>query len=288
MYIEKWLAIIRSAVATGFSNKVSAFVITLAIAGGSYLITIEEFRLAEGCVIFVTVWGSIWIGLRPSFATPFDIKKDLCMWVGIIGTFILGGLFLYLTDHFRTQRILSANDGWLLPAAEGTSGLCGNPPEYRVLWLGNTPVRTRFFPQNIITVHGRTLLKINQRANSIAVSATISSADTRVIAVLEDNHWKVNPNNRMAKYNPDVSTLQVDDQYDKRVLDIRYLNECVIRIYLVLRFDGAEVEFTQNGVFVNGELSVSGSGFDMPRGDISAMEVGDRCSGNAFLCLREH
>jgi hypothetical protein len=132
------------------------------------------------------------------------------------------------------------------------------------------------------------LLSLNKRGNAIAVSTEIYSPDTRAIAVLEDNHWKTNPNNFMSKYNPDFSSLIVDDQYNKRVLDIRYMNDCVLRIYLILRYDGTEVEFNEKGVFVNGRVSSSGVGFIMPRPDISAMEVGDHCSGAAYLCLHEH
>jgi hypothetical protein len=109
-----------------------------------------------------------------------------------------------------------------------------------------------------------------------------------MIAVLEDNHWKTNPNNYMSKCNPDFSSLIVDDQYNKRVLDVGYMNDCVLRIYLILRYDRAEVEFNEKGVFVDGRLRFSGGGFKMPRPDISAMEVGDQCSGAAFFCLREH
>jgi hypothetical protein len=279
MYSEKW-----------FSSKVTTFTVSLVIAIGAYLITIDQFRSAEGCFILAAIWSSIYFSLRPYFTAPFDRKKELYLWAAASAPLIVVGVIVYLTEQYRTSRILSGNEGWLLPADDYTPGLCYKPEQnYLTLLLGNTPITTKSFPQNAINVHGRILLSINKRGAAVAVSAEIVSPDTRYIAVLEDNHWKTNPNNYMSKYNPDFSSLIVDDQHNKRVLDVRYMNECVIRIYLILRYDGAEVEFNERGVFVDGWLSlVSGIRFELPRPDISAMEVGDHCSGAAFLCLREH
>jgi hypothetical protein len=279
MHPEKW-----------FSSKVTGFAVALIIGVGGILITLDQYWVAEGCFILAAFWSTIYFSLRPYFSAPFDRKKELYLWAAALAPLIVACLiFVYPMERSRISRILSANEGWLLPADEVTPRLCVAPGEnYRVLWLGTTPVETTFFPQSIINVHRRVLLSINKRGNSIAVSANIYSPDTRAIAVLKDNHWKTNPNNYMSKYNPDFSSLIVDDQYNKRVLDVRYINECNIRIYLILRYDGAEVEFNEKGVFVDGRLRGSDIGFIMRTPDISAIEVGDDCSGAAAVCLREH
>jgi hypothetical protein len=69
------------------------------------------------------------------------------------------------------------------------------------------------------------MLSINKVNGLVAISADIASDDGRVIVSLKDNEFTSNPNNLLRKVNPDFSTMQVYDQYDKKVLDVHYGNK---------------------------------------------------------------
>ena len=246
------------------------------IAVAAALTALDRFRLAEGCFAIAAVWCLVWISLRPYFSAPWDGKKTFYLWILGLAPLVVPYVLIDFTEQYSTKKILDANDGWLLPAGDIISPWPNLDNKYRVLVLGSLPVATKIFPQAIIKVHGQKLLSIDKKGDAIAVSANIFSRDGRVIAVLENNHWTTNPNNVFKKDHPDFSTLIVCDQYNKEVLNVRYLNEMAIRMYVILRYNNTEVEFNEKGVFLNGRPKLLGSaGFMMPRGYIFVIDVDD-------------
>jgi hypothetical protein len=88
----------------------------------------------------------------------------------------------------------------LLPAADDAAGLCYRPEQnYRTLLLGSTPVITKVFPQNVISVHGHVLLSVTKIEDRIAINAEILSKDARSVSIIKNNNWQINPNNLMSK-----------------------------------------------------------------------------------------
>jgi hypothetical protein len=113
-----------------FSAKVTIPVVPFAVAIGAYFITIEQYRLAEGCFILAAFWSSIFVSLRPYFTAPFDAKKELYLWAAASVPLIGACAIFYLTEQYRTNRILSANEGWLVPADEGSCAKLSFLPDF--------------------------------------------------------------------------------------------------------------------------------------------------------------
>jgi hypothetical protein len=141
-------------------------------------------------------------------------------------------------EEYRNDRILDKNYGLLQDAGEASRISCAAHPDAVVVLLGPFPIiATKIFPQNIIDAYDArrrqavSLLALNIIAGHLAVNATFLSSDDRTIAVLESNKWKYNSNNALFKETPDFSSLIVYDQFNKKVVDVRYLNRTTIRVY---------------------------------------------------------
>jgi hypothetical protein len=123
--------------------------------------------------------------------------------------------------------------------------------------MGTTPFVTNVFPHVVSTIHDRItdrtipLVSINLVNGSLSVSAQVTSSDGRTIARIEDNQWVVNPNNILTKMNSDISSMVIIDQYSKRVLNVKFMNERLIKIYILFRYGEHEIEFNENGVFID-------------------------------------
>jgi hypothetical protein len=241
-----------------FSWTVAWIGIPALLAGAALLISISHFGLAEALLFIAGIWLIGWITFLPCNRFPINNITETLLWAGIFGVFLaVGGLF-YLIEGYRIDRVLAANHGWLAPAGDRTPFDNLQIIEDRsVLWLGSMPVATRLFPKAIIAIDGQTVLSVNKINGNIAISANINSKDGRVIAVLKDNEFIVNPNNILRKENPDFSTMTIYDQYNDVVLSIRNLNSRVIGMLATIRFHGQVVEIKKDGVFVNGQPKIS-------------------------------
>jgi hypothetical protein len=236
------------------STTATIVAITILLTIGGVMITLDQWRVADGFFVLAAVWPFFWLHFQPYRGPQFD-------WAIFGTTALILCMLIFFTESYRITKILADNHGWLLPANEPTP--FDNIPiteDRSILWLGSVPVATHFLPKIVITIDERTMLSINKIKGSVAVSADIASDDGRVIVSLKDNEFTSNPNNILKKTNPDFSTMQVYDQYDKKVLDIHYGNQKVIRMLAVLRYRGQVVEITPDGIFINGRPQFEGIG----------------------------
>lgn len=90
------------------------------------------------------------------------------------------------------------------------------------------------------------------------ISGTFKSFDSKVVAILEKNEWKINPNNYFDR-NYDNSSLEIIDEYNIPILQVEYINEQTILIKGVFYQD-------EDLIIVNDSSSIINNGkitFDM-------------------------
>jgi hypothetical protein len=235
-----------------------AVALLLGLAG--VLIAIDQFRLGEALLVSAGVWLFVWVAFLDYFASPFDTRRDVQLWT--IFLLICGVMFSLgrLIEGYRTDKILSANSGLLLPANDYMANVCGDlTNDYRILWLGTTPTAISTFPHTAVvatlldnnTRRAIPLISVNLINGLLSVSANVTSSDGKTISTIDNNHWVVNQNNILLKENPDVSSMIVTDKYKKRVLYVRFMNERLIKIYALFRINNHELEFNESGVFID-------------------------------------
>lgn len=95
------------------------------------------------------------------------------------------------------------------------------------------------------------------------ISTTLRSIDNKVIAVLDNNEWRINPNNYFDR-NYDNSTLEIVDQYNIPVFRIELIDSLTIMV---------------NGVFVNNRkiLILTDSVSTLSIGDNSIEMIIEKC-----------
>jgi hypothetical protein len=118
---------------------------------------------------------------------------------------------------------------------------------------------------------GEPMLEVAEKDGGLLVSAKVFDRDGKIIAKIIDNEFFLNRNNMFRADRPDKSTLEVFDQYDKRVLFVRYLNKRAIAIFGEFYHpDAGRISINEKAVVRNG-MAVSNSClgnfdvlFDMP------------------------
>jgi hypothetical protein len=231
------------------ASNPTAIAVGILLAIGGALITLDQFRVAEGIFGLAGLWGSIWLWFQP-YRPQFEAIM-LCVIAGV-----LSGL-IWSAETYRIQRRLELNHGWLEPANDSMPSICGDAIArgYKIIWMPNLPVAFAKFPDTIIKLNGH-LLSIDVKDGLMSASADVFGRDGRVIAVIKDNEFTINNNNYLRKENPDVSTLIIYDQFNNLVLDIRYMNVSVIKIRAVLRYGGSTVTINDDGLFVDDKVSM--------------------------------
>lgn len=153
-----------------------------------------------------------------------------------------------VTNNYARGPKLS---GWLVPGSGATPKTfsagrgaqpCIIPDDHVAVFLGGSVDVEKEFPRTIIQV-GSTprLILERQKDGTLAVSMDIfdSDPDPRIIAKIVRNKFTINPNNYFTtEISKDGSRLQVTDQRDIRVLDIRYINKRALSISAILHFPG--------------------------------------------------
>jgi hypothetical protein len=149
-------------------------------------------------------------------------------------------------------------NGALIPANEpvpsGTVPSGWNPPDGTVaLILGNSVSLAVWFPHTVILYKGKPALTISTNSQGATLSADFFDMDGKIVAILENNEFHINPLNSFRLERPDKSTLRVRDQQNVIVLDVRFLNPKAIKLNGSLRFPGGrEVLIDEKkGVFSN-------------------------------------
>ncbi|PYV15688.1 MAG: hypothetical protein DMG21_14285 [Acidobacteria bacterium] len=108
-----------------------------------------------------------------------------------------------------------------------------------MLFMGNSVVKARTFPHSVVGVDGKDVIALDKkRDGSIALTIDVWSSDGKIVARIEKNEFVVNQNNILRMNRPDLSSLIVEDQMGKQVLNARYLNPRAFKIETLLYLPG--------------------------------------------------
>lgn len=156
---------------------------------------------------------------------------------------------LILANHsIRIQKELSQMYGVLFPANDpdpADKSVCAVAENEVGLYLGNYSVKTAKFPVTAIQIAGKPAVVMDRNPDgSMVLSINIRSADGKVIAMIDKNHFIVNPNDSLSMKRSDRSTLELMDQFGTEVLNARYLNKKSFRLDAKLYSSGIFVDLS--------------------------------------------
>jgi hypothetical protein len=84
---------------------------------------------------------------------------------------------------------------------------------------------------NAMEVGDTDFVQLHDMGHGLGINAMITApTDKRVIVRIIDNAFVANPNNTLERRFPDKSTLEVVDEFNKRILYVRFLNRRAVRI----------------------------------------------------------
>jgi len=146
--------------------------------------------------------------------------------------------------YLANLRAFGEISGQLMPANDPDPPThCSKIPNDAIkIFLGNSTAWTDStawtgrVETTILSVAGQKLLSIRKIGGAVAISARIYSRDGRIVAEIVDNFFRINPNNYFRREHPDASTLVVYDQYNRKVLDVRYLNRLSLKFLGIFDF----------------------------------------------------
>lgn len=140
--------------------------------------------------------------------------------------------------------------GWLRPGSDPmpkdscAAGLAKRDPKGMIFLLGGSVAAgmTSDFPRDVLVVKDipRLVVDRDPKSGNITVTLDVFGADGKIVASIERNQFTVNPNNYFKMVKPDPSTLRVVDQYNKEVLNVRYLNRHAIKLEALLYYPGLD------------------------------------------------
>lgn len=110
------------------------------------------------------------------------------------------------------------------------------PPEAVTIFYGSSAAWITSPKLIVLRVKDTDLLAISRTSEGVSVSAQIYGADERIITQIIDNEFHINPNNYFRIDRTDRHTLIVYDQYNKQVLNVRFLNPRAIKVMGIFHF----------------------------------------------------
>jgi hypothetical protein len=148
------------------------------------------------------------------------------------------GIVIFFTLTFlgtyKVQKAVGQNRniGVLSPANDPTPvHICDNvPPDASVVWVGANEDIVTSYPYRLLAAGNDQLMTLNKdKRDNLLLTVTIRGDNAKILAQFEDGVFTVNEH--VAHFRHDDNTLSVDDEYGRNVLDVRYMNPRVIRIY---------------------------------------------------------
>jgi hypothetical protein len=128
----------------------------------------------------------------------------------------------------------SPTHGELLPGNEPDPPLpdgCTHPPGGYTIFMGDSVAWTHALPLVAFQAGQRDFVSLEPLDKGIAVTATTTAPDGKIIAQIKQNQFVVNSNNTLDRsVSKDNTTLQVIDEYGQKALSIAFLNPHSIRI----------------------------------------------------------
>jgi len=172
-----------------------------------------------------------------------NLKKWTAVIWAVVVTVILVALGVSLLVRKEEAAELRSEEGVLIPSNEPTPANPCDPdvPEgATILLFGTSAAFILGGPRYvIINVAGEDLLAIEQsNSGEVLKSAILRSSDERLVARIENNQFRINPNNYFALTRPDRHTLTVVDQEGNRSFHVRYLNPQAISFIGTFRSPG--------------------------------------------------
>lgn len=101
-----------------------------------------------------------------------------------------------------------------------------------VIFLGRFAFSTSEPSFTVLRVYGKDLLTIKRLrwSSKISVSSDVWTQEGKIAVTIENNQFRVNPNNTLPVKRPDRHTLVVEDERKNQVLYVRFINPSTVRI----------------------------------------------------------
>ena len=131
-------------------------------------------------------------------------------------------------------------EGVLIPANDPIppNPCPGPPPQGAIaIYIGSSVgYTTAIHPYGVLKLDDEVVLSIEKSDDGLLLNATVRSPDKRVVATIEKNKFRVNPNNYFYIKRPDKHTLIVRDQQNRECLNVRFLNPTAVKVLGVFEF----------------------------------------------------
>ena len=121
---------------------------------------------------------------------------------------------------------------------------------------------TNKFPHTVLQVKGQSVVSIDRLEDgSVVLSVEMRDTSNRIIARLNKNGFVVNSGYALYMLRPDKSTVIIEDQYGKEVLNARFLNRQAFRLSGVLQYKTTafplELPNFKNSCFSNNGVDIA-------------------------------
>jgi hypothetical protein len=192
--------------------------------------------------------------------TERRVKKPLRLFA-CLGIAILWFVALFGMASSRRNSLLSAPNGWLVPASDPTPFTwCPVPPGAVAIYFGTNVSWIWKFPHSLVRIREKDELVLDRdEKGRISLTVTIRDKNNNVLAVIDKNYF--NTTNRVLATHqprPDQSTLIVYDEEGNESLNARFLNPEAFRLSAVLYYPGGKISIPppmmqQNCSYNNGK-----------------------------------
>ena len=163
-------------------------------------------------------------------ATLNDFRKfRLWKYVPALSFIVLFGAIWALSSSIQTTIDLARLHGRLMPSDDPTpSNSCQEviKDDSFVAFLGDLVAVSQTLPATVLRINDKDALTLNRNEDgTMGLSLRIEDQDKKIIVLIENGEFKINPNNIFKMERPDYSTLKVIDQFGTIVLNVRYINK---------------------------------------------------------------
>jgi hypothetical protein len=196
------------------------------------------------------------------YLVSFGHQKGASIWFFFAGSVLLllsGALLLHGKLWVEENLLLPANDPTpeILPGVPtNIRGNCDVPAGDALVFLGPLATSTNVQSFVVLRLYGEDLLKISKSGPGISIFAKIQARDSKIVAILENNRFRVNPNSTFSVSRNDPSTLEVVDNFNDRVLYVRFMNPTTIRVEGIFRSSGRFPVNVDSGHIIFGPLAL--------------------------------
>lgn len=245
------------------SSPITGLIIVLILAAlaasGRFSVSVSNILLI--CAFLIGCFGIF----RSGYGVHLSIIFSLLLGIG------LTCISWWIQRLPQEPRQIVQSD-LLLPGDEKTPNLhipCGRPPGVpekavtiakgeMVLLVGDFAISTAEKSFVVLKLYGKDLLTMTRVDNGISVSTDIWDEEGKILATIENNQFRVNPNKTIPLIRPDPHTLIVEDERKVCVLSVRFLNPSTIKIGGIFRAGGRYAVIVGKNEITFGPLLIKG------------------------------